>query len=140
MSLWNSHEPAEHLGLPGVAVLHHEGAQLHYPLLLDTVQIQILAHQGWRWVRHRIIVVLKLPTIVLFFLLQAFCFQQIETKNCKRNPWSQNAELVCRNKRLQMCETANVKPRYLQTDSLAECIKWLLISGCLNLIKISKRF
>ena len=76
----------------------------------------------------------------LFFLLQAFCFQQIETKNCKRNPWSQNAELVCRNKRLQMCETANVKQRYLQTDSLAECIKWLLISGCLNLIKISKRF
>ena len=48
LTLWNSQEPAEHLGLPGVAVLEHDGAELHHLLLLDMEEIVHPDHQGWR--------------------------------------------------------------------------------------------
>ena len=48
LPLWNSQEPAEHLGLPGVAALEHDGAELHHSLLLDMEDIVHPVHQGWR--------------------------------------------------------------------------------------------
>ena len=105
LPLWNSQEPAEHLGLPGVAALEHDGAELHHSLLLDMEDIVHPIHQGWRWMRHRIIVVLKLATIVIF-ISTVFCIQQIETKKCKRNPWVGNMK----NK---LVKSATIKGRHI---------------------------